>query len=151
TRLPVSAKHVPTTRPTYPVPMTEIFMGCLGGEPRVGPWPRQRIGGTGRRTVAARRVAGNFPPGGRSGVTGAATIVRMWRWPAALACAALASACVVSETVSTLDRESPPSHLGRPGWVRATARVGAWTGAVVGAVASVALLPVTWPISQLAD
>ena len=26
TSLPLSAKHVPVTRPTYPVPMTAIFM-----------------------------------------------------------------------------------------------------------------------------
>ena len=60
-------------------------------------------------------------------------------------------ACSAPKVVSDLDGESPPPELGRPGWVRVTAKVGAVAGAGVGAVASLILLPITFPISLLAD
>jgi len=33
TLFPVSAKQVPVTKPTYPVPITAIFMNCPEGTP----------------------------------------------------------------------------------------------------------------------
>lgn len=63
--------------------------------------------------------------------------------------ALLASSCFVGRTASVYDLENPPPELGRPAWVRNAAGVGAWTGGAVGAVVSVALLPVTWPLRQI--
>ena len=63
----------------------------------------------------------------------------------------LCSGCSFSHVVGELDRESPPQELGRPGWVRYTARTGAWIGGFVGGIASLVTLPVTWPISLAAD
>jgi hypothetical protein len=63
----------------------------------------------------------------------------------------LVSACTLPETVENLERENPPPDLGRPGFVRVAARTGAWTGGAVGAVASLVLLPITYPISLLAE
>ena len=59
----------------------------------------------------------------------------------------LTSACTVSDAVDSLSDESPPPVLGRPGWVRFSAGTGAWIGGGVGLVATVALLPITWPLS----
>jgi hypothetical protein len=70
---------------------------------------------------------------------------------AAIATALLCPACAVTQAVDTLHYEAPPPELGRPGWVRGAARLGAWLGAAVGAVASIATLPITYPISLLAD
>ena len=68
-----------------------------------------------------------------------------------LACVlSVLAACSAPQVVSDLG-EAPPPELGRPGWVRTSARVGAWLGAVPGAALSVALLPVTYPITLLAD
>ena len=61
------------------------------------------------------------------------------------------AACTAPQVATDLGQESPPPELGRPGWVRFSAATGAWVGAGVGAVASVVLLPITWPISLLAD
>lgn len=63
----------------------------------------------------------------------------------------LAASCSYPRVVADIDRESPPQDLGRPGYVRYTARTGAWLGGLVGAVASVVTLPVTWPISLVSD
>lgn len=63
----------------------------------------------------------------------------------------LLSACTLPETVENLERESPPPELGRPGFVRIAARTGAWAGGAVGGVASLLLLPITYPISLLAE
>src|SRR5512141_2571897 len=55
TSLPVSARPAPTTSPTYPVPITEIFMELLSvlGECEV--WTRTRLGpGTTRRQSGSR-------------------------------------------------------------------------------------------------
>lgn len=58
--------------------------------------------------------------------------------------------CSVPTTVARLGDHSPPPEFGRPGWVKAFAAVGAWTGGVVGGIASIVVLPVTYPISLLA-
>lgn len=60
-------------------------------------------------------------------------------------------ACAVSNTIEALDDRCPPPEFGRPAWVRVPAGVGAWIGGIVGGVASIVLLPVTYPISLLAD
>lgn len=62
----------------------------------------------------------------------------------------LLHACVVPRAVDRLQDNCPPPEFGRPGWVRACAGTGAWTGALVGGVASIVLLPVTYPLSLLA-
>lgn len=67
-----------------------------------------------------------------------------------LAAAAALSACSIPRTVERLQDRNPPPEFGRPGWVRASAGAGAWIGGVLGGVASVVLLPVTYPISLLA-
>lgn len=53
--------------------------------------------------------------------------------------------------VSKLADYDPAPDLGRPGWIRATAGFGAWIGGGVGFVASLALLPITYPTSLLMD
>ena len=63
----------------------------------------------------------------------------------------LLGACAIPNVIGGLDDRSPPPEFGRPGWVRVCAGVGAWTGGIVGGVVSVALLPITWPISLLAS
>jgi hypothetical protein len=70
---------------------------------------------------------------------------------AALAVVLSLAACTLPETVENLEREVPPPELGRPGFVRVAARTGAWAGGLVGGVASVVLLPITYPISLLAE
>lgn len=67
-----------------------------------------------------------------------------------IAALAFLAACSAPGVVADLG-EAPPPELGRPGWVRTSARVGAWLGAVPGAAVSVVLLPVTYPISLLAE
>jgi len=65
---------------------------------------------------------------------------------ALIAGAAPLGGCAIAETVQRFDLENPPPELGRPDWVRGSAGVGAWIGGVVGGVASLVLLPVTYPI-----
>jgi hypothetical protein len=60
-------------------------------------------------------------------------------------------ACSAPRVVGDLDSESPPPELGRPGWVRASAKIGAIAGAGIGGLAAIVLLPVSLPISWLAD
>lgn len=71
--------------------------------------------------------------------------------PASIVLLALLASCSVPDVPGTLDRESPPQELGRPGYVRTTARVGSWIGTLVGGVVSIVVLPITWPISKLVD
>ncbi len=73
------------------------------------------------------------------------------KWIPVLFIAALLSACHVGDSVRQLDRNSPAPELGRPWLVRAVAGTGGWVGASVGALASVVVLPLTYPISLLAD
>jgi hypothetical protein len=63
----------------------------------------------------------------------------------------LLGACATPNTIEQLNDRCPPPEFGRPGWVRFCAGTGAWIGGIVGGVASIALLPVTYPISLLAD
>lgn len=70
---------------------------------------------------------------------------------AASICLLVLTGCTLPETVENLERENPPPDLGRPGFVRVGARAGAWVGGVVGGVASIVLLPVTYPLSLLAE
>lgn len=65
--------------------------------------------------------------------------------------ALLLSGCAVPHAIDSLGNACPPPEFGRPGWVRASAGTGAWVGGVLGGVVSVVLLPVTYPISLLAD
>ncbi|MBL8749628.1 MAG: hypothetical protein JNK78_10750 [Planctomycetes bacterium] len=60
------------------------------------------------------------------------------------------SACAVADTIETLDDASPPPEFGRPAWVRVCAGAGAWIGGIGGGIVSIVLLPITWPISELA-
>lgn len=62
----------------------------------------------------------------------------------------LLGACALPNTIESLDHRAPPPEFGRPGWVRTCAGVGAWVGGIIGGAVSVVLLPVTWPISELA-
>src|SRR5580692_3395473 len=55
TSLPDSAKQVPVTRPTYPVPMTAIFMRCEPHFPM--PLAAKRVAASGRSRL--------FPPKGQ--------------------------------------------------------------------------------------
>lgn len=63
----------------------------------------------------------------------------------------MVAACNVPTVVDGLEREAPPPGFGRPGWVRVPARAGAWIGGVAGALVSVAALPITYPVSLLAE
>ena len=59
----------------------------------------------------------------------------MRRWFAVLLLAAL-PACSIGQVLTDLREESPPPELGRPGWVRYSARGGALLGAGTGATRS---------------
>lgn len=59
--------------------------------------------------------------------------------------------CAIPRAIDTLDDRCPPPEFGRPGWVRTLAGAGGWFGGIIGGVASVVLLPVTYPLSLLAD
>ena len=63
----------------------------------------------------------------------------------------LLGACAIPNTIEALDDRSPPPEFGRPGWVRVPAGVGAWIGGIVGGVASIVVLPITYPLSLIAD
>jgi hypothetical protein len=65
----------------------------------------------------------------------------------------LATACSSPRhhTADDFDLRNPPPSLGRPGWVRVPAQIGAYAGGIIGLVASIAVLPVTLPLGLLAD
>lgn len=63
----------------------------------------------------------------------------------------LLTSCAIPNTLDMLGDASPPPEFGRPGWVRACAGVGGWCGALVGGVASICTLPITYPLSLAAD
>ncbi|MBK8975708.1 MAG: hypothetical protein IPM29_07265 [Planctomycetes bacterium] len=65
--------------------------------------------------------------------------------------AASLDGCSLPGTVAELTDQCPSPGGTRPGWVRAPARVGAWIGGALGAVVSIAALPITWPIAALSD
>jgi hypothetical protein len=60
------------------------------------------------------------------------------------------AACGSVAPVSDLDRYPPP-EFGRPGWVRFCAGTGGLIGGIAGAVVSVALLPVSYPLTMAAE
>ncbi len=63
----------------------------------------------------------------------------------------LTAACAIPDTIAALDDRSPPPEFGRPTWVRVSAGVGAWVGGVLGGVVSIVALPITYPLSVLAE
>lgn len=69
----------------------------------------------------------------------------------ALACLPLLAACAIPTTVQRLGEHSPSPELGRPAWVQVCAGAGAWIGGILGGVVSIVALPVSYPISLLAD
>jgi len=74
----------------------------------------------------------------------------MCRWPSILLIGCLQS-CALTSAVDTTNKESPSPELGRPDWVTYPARTGSWFGGVGGLVVSLGTLPLTYPISVLAD
>ena len=60
-------------------------------------------------------------------------------------------ACAIPSTIEQLEDSSPPPEFGRPQWVRATAGFGGWVGGVIGGVGAIALLPITWPLSEVCE
>lgn len=70
----------------------------------------------------------------------------------ALACLPLLfGACAIPTTVGRLGEHCPSPELGRPAWVQVCAGAGAWGGGIVGGLVSIVVLPITYPISLLAD
>jgi hypothetical protein len=63
----------------------------------------------------------------------------------------MCTSCTIPNTIEMLGDQSPPPEFGRPGWVRAFAGVGGWAGGIIGGVASIATLPITYPLSLWAD
>ena len=66
----------------------------------------------------------------------------------ALLCLSTA-ACSVPGTVERLGEQSPAPVYGRPSWVQASARAGGWIGGAIGSAGAVALLPISWPLTEL--
>jgi hypothetical protein len=58
----------------------------------------------------------------------------------------LLGSCAIPDAIGRLE-DCPPAEFGRPAWVRGAAGVGAWIGGVFGGVASIVVLPITWPVS----
>jgi len=63
----------------------------------------------------------------------------------------LLGSCAIPNVIGTLDDACPPPEFGRPGWVRVCAGTGAWIGGICGGVVSIIALPITYPLSWLAD
>lgn len=63
----------------------------------------------------------------------------------------LLGSCAIPNSIESYGETCPPPEFGRPGWVRAFAGTGAWIGGIVGGVVSIVILPITYPISLLAD
>jgi hypothetical protein len=59
------------------------------------------------------------------------------------------ASCSLPEAVASLEDHAPDPDLGRPVAVRNAASVGAWLGGSIGAVLSIATLPVTWLITTI--
>ncbi len=65
--------------------------------------------------------------------------------------ALLFASCAIPTTIECLGDRCPPPELGRPGWVRGCAGVGAWIGGIFGGALSIVLLPINYPLSLLAE
>lgn len=63
----------------------------------------------------------------------------------------LLGSCAIPNTIEMLGDSSPPPEFGRPLWVRTFAGIGGWAGGIVGGVASIATLPLTYPLSLMAE
>lgn len=63
----------------------------------------------------------------------------------------LLASCTLPDSLQDLDENCPPPEYGRPGWVRASAKIGAIVGAVPGALFTALALPVTLPLTWIAD
>lgn len=63
----------------------------------------------------------------------------------------LLGSCAIPESIETLGETSPPPEFGRPFYVRFFAGTGAWIGGIIGGAASIVILPITYPLSLLAD
>ncbi len=61
------------------------------------------------------------------------------------------AACALPHAIESLEDRSPPPEFGRPTWVRVSAGVGAWFGGILGGVVSIVALPITYPLSLLAE
>lgn len=71
---------------------------------------------------------------------------------AALALTLVCSGCsAIYMPPETLGSEAPPPELGRPGYVRTLAGAGGWFGALLGGVVGIVLLPITYPVTLLAE
>jgi hypothetical protein len=77
------------------------------------------------------------------------TSIRHMRRPIFIPALLLLASCGTTETFSRLD-QCPPAEFGRPGWIRACAGTGGFVGGVVGGIVSVALLPVSYPLTLAA-
>lgn len=72
---------------------------------------------------------------------------RRSRWSPLLVSAL--GACSVPATVAQLGEQNPPPQYGRPGWVQTSADAGAWIGGAIGSAGAIALLPISWPLTEL--
>jgi hypothetical protein len=63
----------------------------------------------------------------------------------------MCTSCAIPNTIEMLGDRSPPPEFGRPAWVRTCAGIGGWVGGIIGGVASIATLPITYPLSLWAD
>ena len=77
------------------------------------------------------------------------TSIRHMRRPIFIPALLLLASCGATETFSRLD-QCPPAEFGRPGWIRACAGTGGFVGGVVGGIVSIALLPVSYPLTLAA-
>ena len=63
----------------------------------------------------------------------------------------MCTSCAIPNTIEMMGDSAPPPEFGRPLWVRSVAGVGGWAGGVIGGVASIAILPITYPLSEWAS
>jgi hypothetical protein len=66
-------------------------------------------------------------------------------------CGLLLGSCAIPNAIEQFDDRCPPPEFGRPAWVRVCAGAGAWAGGIAGGVVSIVLLPITYPLSLLAE
>ncbi|MDA7936686.1 hypothetical protein N9B90_01970 [bacterium] len=63
----------------------------------------------------------------------------------------MCTSCAIPNTIEMMEDSAPPPEFGRPLWVRGVAGVGGWAGGIIGGVASIATLPITYPLSEWAS